>query len=306
MFHENLRKRFIQETYGDSSLAKAATSIFNALEKYEGLWGRDICTQGVREVTEALDGIVGMRSQGHRLYTNVLRDYLRWCVANGVPGATLDALDAQPSGLLKMKTRTVRSPLHMQRFLDTVFAPDEMRTHDCVYRCMLWMAYGGLPDRFVTEVQTQDVDFSHMLVCHAGYEVPIYREASVAFHACAEFSDFRLTRGDVERFRPRYESRQLLRGFQSDATIEQLRTESIRKITAAIKAGRTDIKLSYSRAYLSGLFYRAYEKEMAGIQPDFAAEALEMLDPENRGAQDKVTRTIRYLRKDYELWKSTF
>ena len=278
MLYEERRARFIEETYEKDSVRKAAASVFNSLAPFERKWDADICTVSKEDASAAMESALGVRSVGKYSCIRVFRDYIAWCVRNDIPGATLDAIDIKPEPVGKIKTRTVRSPLHLQQFLNAVFLPEEEQTIDNAFRCMYWLAYGGLPDTEIENVQTSDVDFSNLIVRTGNYEIPIYREALPAFHNCKELDTFVILHSRYTGAVQRVPGTQLLRGVRSSASLKYYTIEGARKISAAHKEGKTDIRLSYSNAYLSGIFYRLYERELAGMELNFSAVAQEVME----------------------------
>lgn len=107
-------------------------------------------------------------------------------------------------------------------------------------------------------------------------------------------------------------SNQLLRGIRSDQTVVDIRNILTRKITAAIKDGRTNMRLTTYRIWLSGTFYRMYERELAGFPVDFSSVAANHIRVEYRGKdlpvdgklRKNILRVSREYTIDYERWKS--
>ena len=76
---------------------------------------------------------------------------------------------------------------------------------------------------------------------------------------------------------------------------------------------KTDLKLSYFRVWISGLFYRMYERERAGMPVDFSAAAAQFMEGKtyklDRGRntpEAKKRQLTRDYLEDYERWKLAF
>ena len=73
------------------------------------------------------------------------------------------------------------------------------------------------------------------------------------------------------------------------------------------------MKLSYSRIWISGLFYRMYERERAGLPVDFSEAASRFMEGRTYKLESGRNTLESYQRRvareyllDYEYWKSTF
>lgn len=81
----------------------------------------------------------------------------------------------------------------------------------------------------------------------------------------------------------------------------------------AIKEGRTTKKISYSRIFLCGIFYRMHQLELIGYRPDFSkivdyivGDREYKLDGSTVTQAVKRRRLARDYEDDYNLWKETF
>ena len=78
-------------------------------------------------------------------------------------------------------------------------------------------------------------------------------------------------------------------------------------------AGHTDLKLSYYRVWISGVFFRAFENEQMGIEPDFSTVVSQQVEGKTykldsgRNTQDAKKRQLvhDYL-EDYQRWKLAY
>ena len=72
-------------------------------------------------------------------------------------------------------------------------------------------------------------------------------------------------------------------------------------------------RLSYFRIWLSGVFYRTFEAERAGVAPDFSefadryvVEKKRNPDLSTEGKRARVITVNCEMKRDYELWKDAF
>lgn len=316
MYNEELKKRFIR-LYTDSiNTAQVCESIFNSFEKYESSWNDDLCTQDADVLQPVVDNLSGIRVRSKSAKLTILREYVKWCIKMNVPNACNGMLKVEITGIEKLKQRTVASPLHLQMYLDCLFEPEVEKTTDNILRCYYWLAYAGVPEEDILKIKCKDVDFENMLVYYGEYRVaPIYREAIPAFKNCVNLTEFvyKNPAYNDDIYRKRVEGDTLIRGIRHIPTIKSIRTLLSRYSKAKILSGETNLQLSYYRAWLSGVFYRVYEKERAGVPPNFTELALmQMNRTESKSEKSKSVQGVRrrqlerdYL-EDYERWKLAF
>ena len=326
MYNEEVKQRFIKEFNSSLSRRKTTMDVFNLLEPYEENWGSDFCTRSKSEIQPVIGEIVGFRTKSQSTRVSILKSYVRWCIENRVEGACDELLSIKTNeiGLEKLKRQMVASPQHLQRYLNCLFDKDSEETVGCVYRCFYWLAYGGMREEDVLNVTTSDVDLQRMVVRYNGYEYPIYREAVPAFTNCVRLKEFRYKNSNYvfERssFRERASGDMLLRGFGESESLNAFRVEMSRK--ARLQKFRADkdmndksldLKLSFYRVWLSGLFYRTYENERAGMPVDFSTASKFFTEGKNYKLDSgrntilaKQRKVAREYLEDYNRWKEVY
>ncbi len=314
MYNEELKKRFIREYTRSDTVAKRARQTFNSLESYEESWGADLCTRNAEELAPVIETVTGYRSYSRLAVIGLLRRYVGWCIANRVPGACQGMLEVMPSGLENVRTRMVTGPVHLQKTLNQIFEPEEDGTVDNLYRCFYWMGFAGMDEDEAVKVQSAEVDFQNQRILHEGESYPLYREAIPAFQmaACLPTIVYRHPNyKDVVKDRTPGDL--LLRGFKGDVRVLGLRRALSLKNAVAVEEGRTDMHMSYQRVEMSGLFYRTYENERAGLPVDFSEQAdrqvakgkAEGLYSTTRDRTVKMKFERQYM-EDYRRWKLAF
>ena len=328
MYNAEQKEKFINEYTNKQSTQTACRRVFNAVEEDEIKWGADICTRTLDDIYPVLERISGMRvSSNSRI--RILKAYIQWCIDKGIPD-TCDALihvknnETMTLGSDKMKYQTVRSPKHLQAYLDAICDPVDLETPDILIRCFYWMAYGGMFLEDIVQVKTSDViinNESKHIIKFKGEIYPIYEEAFPAFDKCLILKEFRyihpLYGEDRIQTRNRQQSDILLRSVRTaKPTIQTMKNKLTRvaKNNANADASVSKISLSYYGAWLSGIFYRVFEAELAGainvrelfdrLSKDFVNREYPNDDKKSKGHKVLVKRNT-FIR-DYKAWKETF
>lgn len=315
MYNEELKTKFVRGYTNSISTAEVCQTIFNAFEQYEVEWDADLCTRSAEELQPVVDNLVGFRARSKWMRLIILKDYVKWCIGMKVPGACDGMLKIETVGLEKVKHQTVASPLHLQRYLDSICEPESEETTDNIYRCFYWLAYGGVAEEDILSIKCSDVDLNSMVVRYNSTEVPIYREALPAFKNCVKLTQFVYKHPNYDKlvYKDRADGDTLVRGIRSAPSIKAMRVELSRRSKAKMDEGKTDLKLSYFRVWISGLFYRMYERERAGMPVDFSAAAAQFMEGKtyklDRGRntpEAKKRQLTRDYLEDYERWKLAF
>lgn len=319
MYNEVLKKKFIND-YSDSiSVRKSCVAVFEVLSKHEEAWGSDLCTKTAKELEPALNDIFGLRIYGRVTRLAILRAYSKWCLENNIEGACDGIMHVNIGDDSAIKEQMVNSPLHLEKYMDSLFNTEPVGTMDDVYRCFLWLAFGGCPEEETVQITINDVDFDNMVVRsdHSGIirEYPIYRESLRAFRNCVELDQFVYFHPNYtkEIVRQRVPGKQLLRGIKTEGQIKLIRVELSKRAREARAAGKTAQRISYYRAWLSGVFYRMHELELVGIEPDFSGVASDFMKGKTYRLSSgrnligaKQRRIAKEYKEDYERWKIAF
>ncbi len=317
MYNEELKTRFIREYTQSLSRAEACKQAFNAIQPYEENWGDDLCTRSTEELAPVIEQLVGYRVRSRWQRIIIFQKYVKWCLANHVKDACDGMLHIDSVGLSKVRTQMVSNPTQLQMYLDAICEPESEQTTDNIYRCFYWMAYSGMEEGAILKAKCSDVDFNNMVIHSGDEEFEIYREAIPAFKNAATLTEFVYKHPnyppDKKVIRNRAPGNTLIRGIRSATSAVALRVELSRRSKKAIEHGCTDKQLSYYRVWLSGLFYRMYQREVAGIPVDFSGEASKFmegktykLDTGRNTPEAKKRAVVNDYVQDYERWKVAF
>lgn len=318
MYNEPLKREYIRSVHTSISKAEVCEIVFNAIEKYEEEWGADICTRSAEEIQPVIDQIVGIRARSKWQRLIILKEYVRWCLVNKVNGACDGMLKIQTVGLEKIRQQMLSGPMHLENYLNLLFDPASEQTNDNIFRCYLWLAYGGMDEEFIPFVKCNDVDFVKMEVrcAETGAFAYLYKEGLEAFRCCAEMNAFRYlhARLNHDKFIPRADGDELLRSFKGVPAIKSIRVDLCRRRRDSSGGYKTDMQISHYRAWLSGLFWRTYELErFQNIPPSFKAAAEHhmegreyKLDSGRNLLSSKNRQLERDYLEDYQRWKLAY
>lgn len=325
MYNEEQKKAFIASYTKSNKTTALIVQIFTWFEPYESTWGADLSQQTSEVLQPVVNKISGLRSKSTELVLIILKEYVRWCIRNGLE-VDRGIFDVRIHSIEKIKKQMVASPLHLQFKLNEIFRLTEEETIDIVYRVFLWMAFAGLEDSDAIRVTSDDVDLQNLRINFEGHSYEIYKESREDFEKACNLTDFFYEHPCYTVRRERAEGNLIMRGFRSSSlNLQTLRPMVTRKIndgkgkpgdTQTRQEGKKQKKdvISYKRIYLSGIFYRAYECERAGLSLNFSVVVANEMQRKNKEYTLSKTRTLntiankieREYKTDYEKWKCAF
>lgn len=316
MYNTEQKTRFIKEFTDSVSVREIALNVFKISQSFEEKAGKDIAAMDTDEVQEVFDSVAGVRDRSRYGPQYILREYARWSVRNGVPGATGAAEKISSAGIDRLRSEMVRNPRQLQIFLDALYIPESEETAENGNRAFCWLAYSGISSEETLKVMASELDFSRMVITHGGNEYPIYTESLPAFRNCATLTHYRYFHPnytfDDAIYRERKGNGELLRGFRGLPALSAFRVDLSKRNTEALKEGKTTLRLTYDKIWLSGVFYRMYQDELAGIPVNFDDFTWKLhgnteykLDRTKKTKRDKLKEISRGYLTDYERWKQT-
>ena len=310
MYNADLKSRFIKE-YVPHNISKSQhiASIFDAFESYEYDWNADLCTRSGEELQPIFNKLMGLRYTSHSSAFIILRDYCQWCIDNKIPGARNGMLDVHFDSLERVRDCMVSGPLHLKKFMDEILEKECDLTSHILYRCYYWMAFSGLYEEDVFNVTIDEIKFDSMIIEHNEVEYPLYRESIITFKNAVSLTGFYYNHPRYEEpaWRERKPGNILLRGFRGNLKMMTTRSWLSNLGADALKKGNTKQQLSYSRIWLSGLFYRTYERELDGYSVSFTDAAIKQMEGKTyKDNNYRLNSIINNYEKDYQRWKQAF
>ncbi len=307
MYNPEIKERFIRDITNSNEQPLRLLKFFNRTAKIEARLGKDLYEMSLEELECVANDVRGFRtsSVGQLI---VLRDYLSWCAAN-IPGVVSLFDKIKTTNVDKMRANTVVSPRHLQVYLDALFNPESELGSDNLYRAYYWLAYSGVEEEDFLTVTVDQIDLASLTILYRGRRLPIYREAVPCIRNSVESPFFRRVNpknGKLTNY-SRVESNLLFRGGRTTPTKDSVIAAIKLARKAAITEGRTNKSLNYTGTFYSGIYYRLYEDERAGLTPNPLAIAEELVEgKEYYDNHVEALRIKRNIMADYEVWKLTF
>ncbi len=276
LYDPQRKETFLAEQLPDNHIQqKQCRYLFSRLANAEETYQADLSTFNEDRLKAALESIAGLRNESQNMTLRYLRLYVTWCRNSGFPDVSDAVFKVRVEGLERMRERTVCGPDHLQRCLDEIFEPEDEKTVDITFRAFFWLAFAGMDEEDILQIRGTDLDFDRMVAVYGRTEYPFPPQAVFSLQVAAKLPVFKFRHPNYKSdvYRDRAEGTSLIRGFRNVALITSYRNILSRKMREAQKDGRTETNLSYARVWLSGLFWRAYEREKAGETVDFREEA---------------------------------
>ena len=317
MYNAEQKERFIRDFTESENTAANCIRLFNQTEPFEEKAGCDLCAMRPEDplCRELASKLVSLRGESREKRLDTAKSYVKWCVKNEIPGASLDFLNVTPSWYGRFRERMTGSPGDLLRILDASFDRPEQETVDVVYRCFLWLSFMGLDAEESVSLTAEDVSLPSRTVTSRGKAYPIPSEAMEDFRKCRNLPGFTFVHPKYNRpsYIERPDSPQFLRGQRSETDAAYLSAAVYR--AQKKNAGEHSRIVSCTSLQASGLFYRTYEAERAGIPPDFKSIAeRETAEAEQKRGEtysdtifkQRLFQKRKALEDDYERWKFVF
>jgi len=320
MYNPEVKTAFMKDYTASEGFRRLILYLFRQTEPFEEEAGVDLCTMDADMLEPVVSTVMTASNDGSRIKRSVLRDYFKWCRDHGVPNAGDGISHVAFDNSAAVKRKMVGSPLQLQRYLNEAYGPETDSGIDCIYRCVFWLAYAGIPKENIPSITADDVRIDLMLIEHNGRAYPIYKEGISAIRKCTDLSSVWYkgpSKGGDGKWVSRLPGNKLIRSIKGDqGTWFVLRIFNM--ASANVRANNNlDIRLNYFSVWLSGFCYRMYEQETLSGSVDFVSAAKEMLAEKNYtftgekgnnniGYKDRVRNIARQYQKNYESWKDVF
>lgn len=314
MFNESQKSSFLITIGGDTQ-RKIATTTLDLIEPFESSQGKDICEFSSEELTPIVDKISSLGAGKNSTRMKVVRQYLNWCVINGIPNARNELSNVEIKFVDQYKRKMVSGPGHLQNCLDYYFDPENYETIDNIYRCYLWLSFSGVEIEDLQVITAENINLAERTIKIQDSSYEIYKESIPCLKNCMQLDYFMYHHpGYNEEFveRKRMPGKLLLRGIKSVMNESKFRT------SLSIKMGEAKDpnvpRLTTKSVYMSGIFYRQYEIDRAlGSMGAFQGDMCDMFYDSivNKRHRKKMSEeTNRHeawvYYNNYEKWKLSF
>ena len=311
MYNEVLKRRFISEI-ADFQTRRIMALYFDAIESFERARAKDVYAFSVEELEEVIAGFGSARtSSSTSSILRVIRRYTAWCARNNVEGTTDAASHATVDQTANMRASMVSGPRHLSDVIDILFYPPSLHSTDDVLSAHVWMAFSGLPESVTALLTPDNFSLEHRMITYGGMKYPIYDESIPVFSSCLESSYFVRASDRRSVAKPRVQGNLVLRSIYSQPKTITFRANFSRRVMVGLENGLAIPEISYTRLWLSGVFFRVFERERAGHSVDFFQELPEAFSKQIASSRANMTskyrnHCIRQYQSDYIAWKQTF
>lgn len=328
MYNEEQKSAFLSEFQESESTQKLIKNIFNLLESFELKYGKDFCQFNQSELEESIPNVAGVRFESAEVVLSHLRRYVKWCSSHGQQiDESIYSYEIDMSG--KVRSCFVRSPEHLLNVLDKVFGNTQNNSIEYIYRTYCWLAYFGFNEKEAAHVMADDVSFDEMCIRYGEdkrLSRQIYEESVDDLRKACTLDSFYEVKRTLRKVDRAFGS-ELLRGKATSKSMEEALATTFRQSVSkafrdtkekleqetSVHPDLDSINLSFKRILLSGMFYRAHQKEGRGEPVDFDVIVDERYE---RGKSkythaDNQAQKMKYHMKrgyfeDYENWKRAF
>lgn len=308
MYNEEIKARFLHDYTSSQAMIASMRCTFNKTAPFEFSANKDICAFNKDELEEIINEILGVRSSSRRARYGILNRYCKWCLEHNIPGACngISQTKYDKSDTDAIGNNTVSNPAELNRYLDILFDPITDCTIHNMYRCMAWLAFMGVLEKDMMSIEEKDVDLLNKTFVYNGVKIPIYEEAMPAFSVFIGCKQFRHRHPNykVVSWRDKCDGSTFLRGIKPIAALELISSYT-RHLRTNRPADLTK-RLSYNDIRLSGLCYKQYVMEVAGVDPipqnAVLYEPQYGLEKNNKSSSNKITCFLN----DYSSWKSYY
>ena len=267
MYNEKIKRAYIDSIELISQRIKAARFL-EAIKQIETEAGMDLYEMSVSQLENSLKKMGNVKVGSARSQLMYARLYCKWCYLNHIDGATdsykwLKSLNADLSAI---REKTVGNPLGLKIYLDTVFSKESDMTSDNIIKAAFWLVYCGVLPNDIYTVKNSEIDMINLRIKLAnGYFASIPPEAIPSIRNCLEAKSFRYEKNKYNNPVKRVDGDVLLRGMRTVGTIKTLFPVIGKRTRKAFTDGITDQNLTMSNVRDSGIYYRAYSAEIAGV-----------------------------------------
>lgn len=248
--------------------------IFGKTESMEKQYGRDLAELSVSELGSFDELFKGTTSLTPIRIKSGLLQYFEWYRVTFPQKDVSGAIMWLMRTLESYKEGIVASPTHLQIVLNNIFDSEDDPTMHTIYRSYLWVAFSGVmsPQEAIAKLTADNFDFGNFKFTIDDQDYPIYQQAIKPLAVAAYATELLYKHPNYTNpiMRDRVEGGSIFRGVKSDTDVHKL-YRVIRQICSDSKKESTGARmLSYSSVLHSGIFYRQYELEAAGMDVDFS------------------------------------
>ena len=307
MYNTELKERFLNDTFSSEYIKRNYIGLFNATEKYEEREKTDLNALSVSVLQEIVDSFRGASVPTRSNKVTAMKNYCEWCLKNGIVSELTWKRSSINYSEKNMAINTaIKSPMHLQKYLDEVFDKEEDNTSALIFRCYIWLAYAGVRETSINTITRGHIDLMNRKIIIDNRKFVLYEQAVPTIKKCMELTEFNYIHPNYGiAVRTRSDGDLLVRGTGDGdgVDLQVIRSELTRKSKRAISRGVQPIMISYSKVILYGVCYRAWQREIANGYLDIDTAVDELIYAKN--LKNDVKAIKRIFKRDYEFWKQS-
>lgn len=295
MYNREIKERFLAEYEGGRKVSSRPN--FEAIGEYEMSRDMDLAEMQISDAIEALK-CIHIKTYGTAFgVLSMVRNYIKWCSENSVFNGvntdlltlTVDDIDASDE---------LKAMLFASEY-DLISAMRSVRPFDDGYYDVIVVLFGwlGIPQKQVTSIKINDVDFMNNTVCFDGLNIPFSEDIKNILHLYSKTKTGTRTKSDGERTVYRDDSYDtFVRKFSAPKQLGKKLTHSqiedaVYLLNKAYVEQGNSPKFTSGSVMCSGGLRRVYDLERNGV---------DVFSIKNK---NQVTQAYRVKAKLYEiLW----
>ena len=313
MYNSELKTRFLKDYTQRIETARKVEEVFNRISKFEEKYQTDFACMSNEQATEVINSLQGTRACSIENTLGSIRKYVSWNIEIGTPDVNKGILELKPTDVSHIKSKLVKDPIHLARILNKSFAPVEEKTIENIFRFYVWGYYMGMSEEQILKCTKDDIDYKKMVICIDDEYFQIFRESLDVITFCADSEVVAERRhAHVRDFSTRAAGTELYRGVRQVNSSNAARVAVSKRLKEAFHSGAVDVDINRRGLWLSGMFYRMYERESLGFPVDFTNDAIKIMSGKEYKTNRKETigvkrhRIVIDLQEDYENWKIAY
>lgn len=324
MYNTEQKSAFLNTIDNDNSY-KAYKKCFNAIEKLEERFGKDISDMSVEELLIVIDSCTGTRFSNTNAFISLIKSYIDWCIQSGKTTSEnnfdkINRTDVNKSRVYYIKY--LRDRQELEDMIGVVFKHDFYYNEDVDMQkeLIIRLAYEGMHEKEIILLKKQDVDFENNTLKSPLYDGVFYK-VDDRIMKLVEFCINQKTITIQEARRGIEKTEKLC---QNDYVIRK-RIAAVRKTSGEEKPNTVSVvvkvlvnfvqkycemtdnykELSFAKVRESRMFHDIYNsgREESYIENEIRTD-IEMRNPDikKRALNDRITE----IKKTYRAWKEAF
>lgn len=311
-YNPEIKQKFLNEK--DETVRGTYKRLFATLKQDEERYNSDFCDFNYDTLMNVLSNRLSRGRSSKNTQLSLLRNYVAWCIAERIkksdenPIKSLRTIDIDSS--VQIRRQFLRDPEHLQKILNTVLKSEtDEDANGVMYRMSCWLLYEGFTEDEVLELRESNVDFGNKtLTSPSGDRVIAVSDTLIKLIKQAidlEYTVRQNPHGGVNEYELEDSDRLFRKIKRKDSTRSKqpLRVKLSRLRNKYASDTYESISLASNRIWLSGLFYRLYQKEKS-VEGLTVEDFYYNLNGVN--TRDSINAKIKNNQRDYADWKKAY